>query len=183
MTSLTLTQKLTDAGIVTTLIDLHQLTEPNEFWVFPDQWQSISAEGLPPDSLVSANISETVEGQTSVTVTSAWSLAGPIAPLSLLTGFVDPPPPDSEVLSTWQNGPTETWYGAAITKSIIYRVKGLKLTGFTRFDLLVDNRDKHTSGGVLLQRTFNSPVNAAQPQCIGLSTQVADTLVTSDGGQ
>jgi hypothetical protein len=184
MTNSTLTKKLAEAGINTTPIDLHGVVDPGQLWVFPESWQPISAEGLPAQSLVSANLAETVEGQTSVTVTSAWTLTGRVDPLSLLTGFVDPPPAGGEVVSTWQDGPAATWSGAGVTMSIVYRVNGLKLTGFTRFDVLTSSSSRdEAAGGVLVQRTFNSPVVALRPQCAGLSPRVVDALCAQTGGQ
>lgn len=178
-TYITLAEKLSASGVSTDVLDLNDVVDAHRLWFFPQGWDVITHESLPTESLVSANVAETVDGQTSVTVSSAWALSGLVRPLELLTGFTDPVPEGAELVSSWQDGPTSTWYGAGVTSHMKYRVAGLELTGFTRFDVLVSPSFAGQGGGVLLQRTYNSPCGTAVPECVDPSTQVVDALLAN----
>lgn len=174
MESPTLASRLKSAGITTRAINLHGRISHDLVWNAPVGWREMSGEHLPSMSLVAANLEETVNGQSSATVTSAWDLDGAFDPVSLLSEFIDPLPPEIEVVSVWQDDPSLKWYGASVTSNTIYKVGGNTLAGMTRFDIVVDYRSDKEAGGVLLQRTYNSPTATS-----GAHRQPAPAAITS----
>lgn len=182
-TYITLAEKMSASDVSTDVLDLRGVVDAHRLWFSPQGWDVMTLESFPAESLISANVAETVDGQTSVTVSLAWMLSGLVRPLELLTGSTDPVPEGAELVSSWQDGPTGTWYGAEVTSHMKYRVAGLELTGFTRFDVLVSPSFAGQGGGVLLQRTYNSPCGTAVPECVDPSTQVVDALLAKTESQ
>ena len=183
MEAASLYDKLVGRNIISTPIGLRNLVLAADMWDYPDGWQSLKLDTLPEVSLIAGNLSETIDGQTSVTITSAWVLEGTFDPVGLLTGFTDPSPADTEVVSMRQEEPRPMWYGATVTGRTVYRFGELTLTGFTRFDVLVDPGSSGSAGGVLLQRTYNSPMSGLGPRLRALPDSVVDVLLDQRGRQ
>lgn len=181
MDSASLQDRLTSSNIDLHAIDLRDLIAPGEVWDLTEGWQPLELDTLPKVSLITANLSETIDGQTSVTVTSAWSLEGRFDPVDLLTGFTDPAPADTEVVSMRQEEPRAMWYGAATTGHTVYRFGEPTLTGITRFDVLVDPSSAESTGGVLLQRTYNSPMPGTGPRLRALPDSIVSALLDQRG--
>lgn len=179
----TLSKNLFDSSVAVSPLRLRNIVSPERFWEFPGGWTHMDDENLPPENLVSANLAETVGGQTSVAVASAWELKGPVSPADLLTGWKDTLPPAARIISSRQEGPKPLSHGARLTTRNSYSVEGLHLVGASWFDILLPSQRNLSADAVLVQRTFNSPVDGPEPQVTDLPNELVRVLCSRPGGQ